>query len=1260
MNGRRKWGLAIVLMMLGCAGTDSGDSRVTGADRASAAARAAALGLKPGVSGRAANGPAAMPPPALDPGGIPHYFGPYANYAYSPLPKGPITGIALDVGGSGYAAPTVTISDVYGTGTGATATATLTGDVITAVNLTNPGTGYSAPIVFINDTTGTGAVAVATVGDTPGSLSGGLRKFVNALPGLYISGVTDPGSNFKNENGQYIPVAVPESCTYSGQQADCYVIELVEYREQMHADLPPVVGTWPNQTGGTLLRGYMQTNTTDPLVKVPHYMGPIIIAQKDRPVRITFKNMLPTGADGNLFLPVDTTVMGAGMGPLDMMGMPGMKESYTQNRATLHLHGGLVPWISDGTAQQWTTPAGETTQYPKGVGVYNVPDMPHPGTGAVQGELTFYYNNEQSARLMFYHDHAFGITRLNVYAGEAAGYLLTDQAEQDLINGTNVTGANPTSSKVLPDVGIPLIIQDRSFVDPTTLAAQDPTWPFTPHDGDLWYPHVYMPNQNPADLGGMNAFGRWHYGPWYYPPTTTIAHGPVPNPYCLPTPPAAGTYPNGPYDCSAAPWENAYMPGSPNPSIAAEGFMDTPIVNGAAYPYLVVDPKAYRFRILNAADDRFWNLQFYVADPTVTTSDGRTNTEVKLVPYPAGATGYPVDYVVADPTTAGPSFIQIGTDGGFLPKPAVLPNKPVAWNGDPMAFDFGVVNQGTLIMAPAERADVIVDFSAYAGKTLILYNDSPAPFPAIDYRYDYFTGGPDNTATGGTPPTLPGYGPNTRTIMQIRVNGSTPAPAYDLAALQAVFAKTAAKRGVFEVSQAPIVVPNTRYDSAYDATFPSVNATAARIYDTAKTFSTISGTTLTLPFQGKTVMDAMSEVFDDYGRMNGMLGLMKTALPGFIPYPYTSPPVDMVKFSMTPMTEPSPGDNTQIWRINQNGVDTHSIHFHLFNVQLVNRVAWDNAVRLPDANELGWKDTLRMNPLQDAIVALKPVAPLHQPFKVPNSVRTIDPTMPENSTLAGPLPDGFQDPTGTHVSIANSRINYGWEYMYHCHILGHEEMNMMHSVVALMPPEAPSGLNAALTNGTAALTWTDNSLDETGFKVVRATDAGFTTNVVTRTLAADATAYTDTSVAGNKTYYFKVLATNVVGSTAASNFTQPAAPGFPTMSADSEPSNTASLTVISAPTNLTAKLLAGPSRVRLAWTDNATNETGYRIERRVNGGAFTQIAAPGPRAGTGNVSYTDNNVTIGATYAYRVRAASASGFSVYSNTAAISRVGFTK
>ena len=48
---------------------------------------------------------------------------------------------------------------------------------------------------------------------------------------------------------------------------------------------------------------------------------------------------------------------------------PKPTECFAENRATLHLHGGITPWISDGTPHQWTTPAGESTAYPQGVSV---------------------------------------------------------------------------------------------------------------------------------------------------------------------------------------------------------------------------------------------------------------------------------------------------------------------------------------------------------------------------------------------------------------------------------------------------------------------------------------------------------------------------------------------------------------------------------------------------------------------------------------------------------------------------------------------------------------------------------------------------------------------------------------------------------------------------------------------------------------------------------------------------------------------------
>ena len=93
----------------------------------------------------------------------------------------------------------------------------------------------------------------------------GMRKFVDTLPGL--------GEKNQNNLKQYIPVAIPDTTTYPG--SDYYEISLVEYTEQMHSDLP-----------ATKLRGYEQTNTTDPSVKDhPSYFGPIIVAHKDRPVR---------------------------------------------------------------------------------------------------------------------------------------------------------------------------------------------------------------------------------------------------------------------------------------------------------------------------------------------------------------------------------------------------------------------------------------------------------------------------------------------------------------------------------------------------------------------------------------------------------------------------------------------------------------------------------------------------------------------------------------------------------------------------------------------------------------------------------------------------------------------------------------------------------------------------------------------------------------------------------------------------------------
>jgi len=130
--------------------------------------------------------------------------------------------------------------------------------------------------------------------------------------------------------------------------------------------------------------------------------------------------------------------------------------------------------------------------------------------------------------------------------------------------------------------------------------------------------------------------GRWDYGPWMVPPVNST-FGPVPNPLYPGTP---GQWP--------------LNPGTPNPYIVPEAFMDTPVVNGNVYPYYNFQRQAYRFRILNAANDRTFNLQLYYASTAgpyvkitggggsgasaIATVDGSGN--VTVISVTSGGAGY--------------------------------------------------------------------------------------------------------------------------------------------------------------------------------------------------------------------------------------------------------------------------------------------------------------------------------------------------------------------------------------------------------------------------------------------------------------------------------------------------------------------------------------------------------------------------------------------------------------------------------------------
>jgi FtsP/CotA-like multicopper oxidase with cupredoxin domain len=801
--------------------------------------------------------------------------------------------------------------------------------------------------------------------------------------------------------------------------------------------------------------------------------------------------------------------------------------------------------------------------------------------------MTFYWTNEQGGRLMFYHDHAYGLTRLNVYAGEAAGYLLYDPAEEAALLNATVPGTIATNAgQPAPDLShlIPLVIQDKTFVPSAAqIGTQDPTWaanfgttPGVANTGDLWFPHVYMPNQDPNDVGGANGYGRWDYGPWFFPPQTSLTAGPIT------TACTSSAFPGQSLAPTAA-CPSCGCPITPNPSGTPEGFMDTPVVNGVAYPVLHVAPAAYRFKILSAGNDRSWNLSWFVADAT-------QNTEVAMLPAVPPSTGSVLPLCTAvnpvavtalvlgldtallenngnplngtglpagcwpnygpqpgipapqtmwaadgraggspDPRNAGPPWVQIGSEGGLLPAPAVIPATPINYEQNTRSITITSVAVHGLWLGPAERADVIVDFSQFAGKTLILYNDAPTPAPAFDSRLDYFTGDGDQSPIGGAPNTPPGYGPNTRTIMQVIVDGTDPnSQAFSLPTLKAAFASTATTPGVFAQTQPTTIVPEPDYNSAYNGkfspTYASIQATTLTFNPIAsQTFDQSCGTNCAVLGQ-----KAIQELFTlDYGRMNATLG---TELPNVnftnqttIPLGYIDPATEIIKQG-----------NTQLWKITHNGVDTHFIHFHLFNVQVVNRVGWDGSMRPIDANESGWKDTVRMNPLEDVLVALQPITPT-TPFPIPNSIRLMDVTTPAGTSGQFTGVDPF---TNTPVPTSNALQNFGWEYVWHCHILGHEENDMMRPIIFQVPPAAPSGLvatNDANVSGQVDLVWTDNSASETGFVVQRDTTPAFltptTVNVGPSTpinAAGEGTGWggpiTAIDPAGNGTFFYRVQA----------------------------------------------------------------------------------------------------------------------------------------
>jgi spore coat protein A, manganese oxidase len=258
-----------------------------------------------------------------------------------------------------------------------------------------------------------------------------------------------------------------------------------------------------------------------------HFPGPTIEIESGEGALIEWSNHLPESH----FLPIDHTLHGAG-------------ASLPEVRTVVHVHGAKAPPESDGYPENWQTPG--------------------------QSVRSFYPNRQEAAAL-WYHDHAMGITRLNIYAGLFGFYLIRDREEAAL---------------PLPrgPYEIPLAICDRLLR----------------RDGQLDYPVSGKPD---------------------------------------------------------APW-------------VPEAFGNAMLVNGKLFPYLDVEPRRYRFRILNVANGRFFHLSLDNGQP----------------------------------------FHWIGCDQGLVNAPSAV---------------------HSFVLAPAERADVILDFHRYAGQQIVLRSDA---FPLMQFR----------------------------------------------------------------------------------------------------------------------------------------------------------------------------------------------------------------------------------------------------------------------------------------------------------------------------------------------------------------------------------------------------------------------------------------------------------------------------------------------------------------------------------------------
>jgi len=216
------------------------------------------------------------------------------------------------------------------------------------------------------------------------------------------------------------------------------------------------------------------------------------------------------------------------------------------------------------------------------------------------------------------------------------------------------------------------------------------------------------------------------------------------------------------------------------------------------------------------------------------------------------------------------------------------------------------------------------------------------------------------------------------------------------------------------------------------------------------------------------------------------------------------------------------------------------------------------------------------------------------------------------------------------VALSEGANTLRWTYSKDTNTVSGSDTAWVDAITIASAPTAPGGLGATASGSTQInLAWTDNSNNETGFSIERQIGSGAFVEIATA--AAGATTFGDNTVGGATTYTYRLRAVN------AGEYSAYSASASATTSAGPPAS----------PTGLGA-VANSQTQIALAWTDNAGDETSFRVERgAAAGGPFSEIGSTSANVTT----FIDNGGSTSTTFFYRVRARNGNGDSPYTNVA---------